>query len=276
MSAVDKTEQYVVRMDLPVGVLEKNADNPNKMSSREFDLLVDNIERTGLTDAILVRPIEGDKYRIVGGHHRLEAAQYLGFDKVPCTIITDPEFDEEAEQFQMVRMNVIHGQMDPEKFVNLYNKVSNKYNDDLLQEMFGFADEAMFESLIKQTKEALPKEMQQEFAEAAKEIKTIDELAGVLNHLIQNYGDTLDYNYMIIDFGGKESVWLRMSAEDRKNFDKIATSCKENKTTVDHAFRLMMQTAVDSPEAFIALPEDQVEISELVLTPTEEELAKEL
>ena len=272
MDAVEQTNEWVVRVNLPMSSLVKNTDNPNKMSSRQFDLLVENIERTGMTDPLLVRPIEGDKYRIVGGHHRFEAAEYLGFTEMPCTIITDPAFDEEAEQFQMVRMNVIHGQMDPEKFVKLYNQMSAKYADDMLQEMFGFADEAMFQNLIKQTKESLPPEMQEEFAEAAKEIKTIEDLASVLNHMISTFGDTLDYGYMILDFGGKDSVWLRMQAADMTAFKQIATSCKEKNVTVDSVFRALMCEV--SEGLFEDLP--KIEIPEVVLTPTEEELAKEI
>lgn len=275
MDAKARTEQFVVRQDLPIDVLLPNEENPNKMSARQFDLLVDNIERTGITDPILVRPVAGDKYRVVGGHHRLEAASYLDFEKVPCTIITDPDFDEEAEQFQMVRMNVIHGAMDPQKFMNLYNKVSAKYEQDVLQEMFGFADEALFKSLIKETKDSLPKDMQKEFDEATKEVKTIEELAGVLNHMLANFGDTLEYGYMIVDFGGKESVWLRMHKKDRVNFDKLASNCKSAGVTVDDLFRHMMLAAADEKYVGYSLISGS-DIPDVVLTPTEEEIAKEL
>ena len=55
MTAHAKT-QNLLRLSLPVTALVKNEANPNKMAAREFDLLIDNIERTGLTDPILVRP----------------------------------------------------------------------------------------------------------------------------------------------------------------------------------------------------------------------------
>ena len=111
MDGIEKTEK-IGRANLSVDDLVVNEMNPNKMKKREFDLLVDNIEKTGLTDPILVRPIEDGKYRIVGGHHRFDAAKYLGFDNVPCTIITDPSFDDDAEKFQLVRMNAIRGKVD--------------------------------------------------------------------------------------------------------------------------------------------------------------------
>ena len=101
MTAIEKTRK-LERKDIPLGLLVKNEGNPNKMSAREFDLLVDNIEKTGLTDPVLVRPLpkgkkEPQRYRIVGGHHRYDAAAFLGFEAVPCTVIDDPAFDEHAE-----------------------------------------------------------------------------------------------------------------------------------------------------------------------------------
>ena len=126
--------------------LVKNEANPNKMAAREFDLLIDNIERTGLTDPILVRPArlaaavrecqqdrhpEGFragarprnelKFKIVGGHHRFDAAAYLGLEEVPVTVIMDDAFDEDQERFQLVRMNMIRGKLDPQAFFDLYN-----------------------------------------------------------------------------------------------------------------------------------------------------------
>ena len=73
------------------------------MSQRAFDLLCDNFEQTGITDPILgpstCRPGRRQQsakcsrarepvqtFRIVGGHHRYDAAMYLGFEEVPVTV----------------------------------------------------------------------------------------------------------------------------------------------------------------------------------------------
>jgi hypothetical protein len=258
VAALDKTKN-LLRVDLPVGLLVKNSNNPNKMSAREFDLLVDNLEKTGLTDAILVRPFEiaavlwadNDnkddpdgfvstltdnevKFRIVGGHHRLDAASYLGFEKVPCTVILDPDFDEEQEKFQIVRMNMIRGKLDPQAFFDLYQSLSEAYTDEILQDAFGFAEEAEFKKLIEQTAKQLPDvKLQQKFKEAAAEIKTIDGLSKLLNHMFTTYGDTLPYGYMIVDHGGQRSMWLRVDGKTMKALDLVGDLCIENQRTVD-------------------------------------------
>src|SRR4029077_14760596 len=138
-----------------------NERNPNKMKQRDFDLLCDNFNQTGWTDPILARPFdfkkmkslaklpedellkamekEGCLLEIVGGHHRFDAAQYVGFEAGPVTVIMDPQFDEEKANFQLVRMNAIRGKLDPQAFFDLYNGLSKKYTDDVLQDAFGFA-----------------------------------------------------------------------------------------------------------------------------------------
>ncbi len=256
MAALDKTKN-LLRLDLPVQLLQKNDANPNKMSAREFDLLVDNFEKTGFTDPVLCRPIDlalvtdltenakGEEliehlvasdceFRIVGGHHRFDAASYLGFEKVPCTIIMDPEFDEEQEKFQLVRMNMIRGKMDPQAFFDLYNSLAEAYSDEILQDAFGFAEEAEFKKMIEQTAKSLPDpKLQKKFKEAAAEIKTIDGLSKLLNEMFTKYGDTLPYGYMIVDHGGQRSMWLRIEGKTMKALDVIGELCIENQRTMD-------------------------------------------
>lgn len=232
MDAIEKTKA-AKREFLPVGLLVGREDNPNKMSPRQFDLLVDNITRVGITDPIMVRPLENGTYRIVGGHHRYEGAQYLGFSEVPCTIIDDPDFDEEAETFQVVRMNVIKGQLDPAAFFNMYEKMAGKYETDILQEMFGFAEAKEFAKLIAKTAKVLPPELQGKFKEAAKEIKTIDGLAQLLNSLFTKYGDTLPFGFMVFDYGGRRSVWLQSSLKTLQSFDVISLRCRDEGRTLD-------------------------------------------
>jgi ParB/RepB/Spo0J family partition protein len=231
-SAVEKT-QKLKRLDVPVEQLEPNPDNPNEMSDAEFNMLYDNIERTGITDPILVRQLGLEKYRIVGGHHRYEIAKLLGMTSVPCTVIDDPDFDDDQERFQMVRMNVIRGQMSPQKFLKLYESLSKKYADDVMSDAFGFAEAEEFRKLVAQVTKNLPKELQKDFKKAAEEIKTIDGLAKLLNGMFTKYGDTLPYGFMCFDFGGKDSVWLRCTNETRKALLAVGKRCVDESRTVD-------------------------------------------
>lgn len=259
MSAIEKTSN-LLRINLPLGLLVKNEDNPNKMSARAFDLLIDNLERTGMTDPILARPLDfksvimladkvwpqGEKafvdalvaanlqFKIVGGHHRFDGATYLGFESVPVTIILDDNFDEDQEKFQLVRMNVIRGKLDPQAFIDLFNKMSSKYSEEVLKDSFGFVEEAEFQKLIKQFAKELPDgESQKQFKEKAKGLTNIDDLAKLLNHMMVTYGDTMPYGYMIADYGGKKSYWLRIDKQTFKALEVIGSLCIDRDRTMD-------------------------------------------
>lgn len=289
MSASTKTKK-LLRLDLPLDLLVKNTRNPNKMSDREFDLLVDNLERTGFTDPILCWPekldlvqavveatdkaslvatlIESDlKFKIIGGHHRFDAAQYLGFDTVPCTIIMEPEFDEEQSTFQTVRMNAIRGKLDPQKFFDLYNQLSSKYADDILQESFGFADEAEFKKLINQLAKTLPDaSLQKKFKEAAAEVKTIEGLSKLLNEMFSKFGDTLPFGYMTFDYGGQRSVWLRCEKKTINALEVVGHLCVDNHRTMDDVIgglvQLIAKGELKETVAKIIAKTDPVELPE--------------
>jgi hypothetical protein len=232
MSAIDKTKS-LIRMDLPITQLVGQKDNPNEMTDREFNMLTDNIERTGITDPILVRKIGENEYRVVGGHHRLAVAKLYDFETVPCTVIDDPDFDDDAEKFQVVRMNVIHGRMSPDKFVKMYQSLSVKYTNEVAAEMFGFVEEEQFLKMTKQMKSSLPKELQGDFEKAAKEIKTIDGLSKLLNGMFSKYGNSLPYGFMLVDFGGRDSIWLRMESETRKALLVVGKRCIDSGRSMD-------------------------------------------
>lgn len=265
MTGIDKTAT-LERIDVPIDHLIPNENNPNVMTGRAFDLLVDNIEKTGLTDPILVRRLGDGKYRVVGGHHRLDAAKYLGFESVPCTVITDPEFDDDAEAFQLVRMNVIRGKMDPAAFFGLYEKVKQKYADEVLQEMFGFAEEAEFQRLVQQAAKQLPKELQAKFKEAAKEIKTIDGLSRLLNQMFAQYGNTLPFGFMVIDYGGKDSIWLQVTSPTFKSAVELGFRCIEQKRSLDDVLGLLLKRFASS-EFEGLLAEVMKEAPEIVIPP---------
>jgi hypothetical protein len=82
---------------------------------------------------------------------------------------------------------------------------------------------------------------------------------------------------MYFDFGGKESIWLRMNTETRKAADAIGMMCVEEKRTMDDilggVIRLMAQGKLDSTIAQLIADTKQVEIPEGMTMPTMEALA---
>ena len=234
-------------VQLPIDVLEANEYNPNEMSDKMFNLLYDNISKMGITEPILVRKLQDDKYRIVGGHHRWTVAKLLGFETVPCVVIDDPDFTDDEEKFQVTRMNIIKGRMSPAKFAKLYQSLSPELQNEAAAEMFGFADEEEFQKMIKQSKAALSPDMQVAFDEALakKEIKTIDDLSKLLNSLFSKYGSTIPFGYLLMDYGGKESVWLRAETKERKKILTLGHRCIDASVTLDSLVHLLFDYVLD-------------------------------
>lgn len=280
-TAMQRTEE-LKRTFLPVDLMVPNSENPNEMGEQEFNLLYDNIEKMGVTDPILVRPHpeQKGKYKIIGGHHRWEVAKLHGMEEVPVTIVEAGDFDDDMERFQMVRHNIIHGKMNPKKFMDLYQSLQGKYSEEAAAELFGFADEDEFRKLVQSTANALPKEMKQSFLDASKEIRTIDDLAVVLNRLFSTYGDTVPYGYMIFDFGGQDHVWLRMEKKQKKDLIEFGKWCAAQNRTVDKVMTTLLQLAATGKLDQAAFEEAVAQLPEVTISnvgendvPTEDYLA---
>lgn len=83
------TEQ---QLSLPIAILDPWADAKgeaqpfDEYSTEALENLAQDIDRNGLTDAILVRPLPSGRFQIVSGHHRVKAFQILGRGKIPATV----------------------------------------------------------------------------------------------------------------------------------------------------------------------------------------------
>jgi hypothetical protein len=278
MSALVKT-QALQRVDLPIELLDPNPDNPNTMSEAEFNMLYDNFERVGFVDAVFVRKMPTGRYMIIGGHHRVEVAKLQEFTKVPCTIIDDPDFDDDQAAFQTVRMNVIRGKMTPDKFLKMYQGLSSKYATEILKEAFGFTDDQEFKRLLRQVEAGIPQDMLPAFKKAAKNVKDIDGLSKILNSMFAKYGHTLEYGYMMLDYGGRESVWLRIEKQTYSSVLEIGELCRSNERSMDSIIGGVLQMMAagklqDVMAQLIASTPKVVINPDLIELPTADFLAK--
>ena len=75
-------------VNIPVNKLKPFDENPYKVQDNdEMDSLITSIQDIGITEPILVRPIENtDEYEVISGHRRLHAAEKAGLETVPALI----------------------------------------------------------------------------------------------------------------------------------------------------------------------------------------------
>lgn len=220
---------------IELGRIAPNGWNPQEMTKAELAELCDSM-RDGMIAPIQVVPVaereDGKEFVIIGGEHRWEAARELGWESIPCVVLTDDKFqDVDLQRFITLRMNVIQGKLNPEKFRDLYQSMADRYTHESLQKLMGFCQSDAFDKLVGGVREGLratglpmSSEMEQEFAEIVEEVKTVDDLSNILTRLFAKYGETLKYNFMVFSFGSKDHVYVQC---DRKLFRKVKKLTKE-------------------------------------------------
>lgn len=193
-------------------LLVKNAKNPNEQDERTFNALCRSIQDEGWVEPMAtVVPNPDGTYAIVGGHHRYDAALVLGIEEGPCWVLDPEKFDQDRQNWAMVKVNIVKGKLNPAKFTALYNEMVKQYDEEVLQALMGFTDEDAFKALYKDVKRALPPALRDALERQKEEIKDIDGLSLLLNKLFQEYGDTLPSNFMVFTWAGRDVMWVKAS-----------------------------------------------------------------
>lgn len=205
---------YPYGATLKLDKLRKNAANPNVMTDKEFNALCTTIADAGwMQPMATVVPLDPehygeDEYEIVAGHHRYDAAVVLDHEEGPCWVLDPDKFDRDRRDMELVKMNQLHGKLNPVKFAKLYERLTETYEGEVVQAMMGFTEQDAFAALYKEARAALPEDMQKALDDTKGELKTIDDLSNVLNRLFTEFGDTLDSNYMVFSYGNKKVFWV--------------------------------------------------------------------
>jgi ParB/RepB/Spo0J family partition protein len=217
---------------VPIDLIHPNAWNPQTQDELTFQRLVDEIRDVGFVDPLEVVPLEDGTYRIIGGEHRWQAAKAAGLEELPCAVVIDKKWqDEDLQKFATVRLNVLKGKLDPEKFAKLYTEMAEKYGAESIQQLMGYVDTKGFQKLVgdvkRGMKKSLPKELQDEFDAQAKEAKTVEDLSNIIQHLFAKHGDTVGKSYMVFTYGKSEHIYIQADQKTKKALDKILAYCRK-------------------------------------------------
>jgi len=224
----EAVSKYPYGAMVPLAKLRKNAANPNEMTDEEFNALCDSLSTEGwVSPCTLVPGWDGvdfapedaepaaepdrdpDWFEIVGGHHRADAAGVLDMETVGGWVLDPVQFSQDRRDTNLVKLNIIHGQLNPVKFSQLYDRLRKRYDGDVLKVMMGFTGEDAFQKIYRETRAGLPPDLQKALDASKAEIRTIDDLSTVLNKLFNEFGETLDSNYMVFSWGTREVFWVR-------------------------------------------------------------------
>jgi len=227
------------------GKLVPNDWNPNEMSQAKFDALAKAVDDHGFSNPILcIEEDENGKCQIVGGEHRYHLLAVKGVpsdELVPCVILPRAEWDADRRKMETVRQNVIHGELNVEKFMTLLEDLGRKYEEESILLMMGFTDEDNINKLIDAAKGGLDdQDAKDRLEEARSEIKTIDDLSIVLNTLFDRYGKTLQFNFMFFVYGGRAHYMIQMKSKLKKTMDYIRLFCVQNEVNMNDVMHVLI------------------------------------
>lgn len=100
----------------------KNIRNERDTSIQE---LADSIERNGLINPIMVKPISSGKYEVIAGHRRFEAVKRLGLPHIECNV-TD-ETSEKDLMLAQIAENVQRKDMSALELVECFDEMKKRY-----------------------------------------------------------------------------------------------------------------------------------------------------
>lgn len=243
LSTMGEDGAKVVFKEIDIDLLDPCDWNPNEMSQAKFNALYENICEGGVIEPLVVRPRDDGRFDVVGGHHRLEVCKLAGYSVVPCMI---KDLTEDQLKFQNMRLNTIRGGINKEKFVKLYEDLASRHDPVDLPYKLGMTSQKELDSMIGSARTGVPDNMKKDFDKAVEKVKTVEDLVLVLNGLFKKHRDTVEkYNYMILDFDGNESIWVRMFKEDLKAVKKIRELCEEHSVSMDEFVRKSLSQSVD-------------------------------
>jgi len=200
------------------------------MTPDEFNLLCQSLRENGYVEPIQVIEDGEGKYRIVNGMHRFQALkEVFEWKKIPCIVIGkmgDGKWDETKYWTEVIRLNNIRGKFDlvalSKKVMELREKTKDLYDVDELKRKLGFAgSKTTFDKIIGQVEKSLPPELAKKLRKSKKEIETMEDLSVVLNGLMKQYGKTLENNFLLFSWGGKDVLMVKCSNKLWSELEKL-------------------------------------------------------
>lgn len=211
---MSELENWLGAKEVDISDIIPDPSNPNVMSDKHFDQLVEMITEEGFDEPIQIaeHPDEDGKFIIIGGEHRWRAAKSLGMEKIPA-VLKDSS-DEVTRKTQMVRRNLVRGELDRVRFSQLIKDIEAKHHisPDELSGPMGFAsEEELGKSLVKERQERDEK-VEELLDGTKKEVTVIDNVSYVLSEIFSRYGETVPQGFIF--FCHKNRMHLLVQCEE--------------------------------------------------------------
>jgi ParB/RepB/Spo0J family partition protein len=229
--------------EIPIERLVEHQDNPNQQDEKTFDEIVERMRTEGFDEPIIVVPeIKAGKqtgnFIITSGHHRKRAGVTLGYKTIPGVIREG--WNEDRIAIELVARNALRGNLDPHKFTKLYDRLTKRYDPAQIQKMTGLNQKKQLDALIKRVQDKLPVKAKKKLEEAKEEIKSVDDLTGILNNIFREHGSELDYGFMVFSQGGKKHVYIKIDSETQQKLDGLAKQVEDAEVSMPDFFKTIL------------------------------------
>lgn len=247
---------------IDVEELEPSPWNPNKQPPEVFERLCDEMAKFGCTVPLQVVKKQGGGYRIIGGEHRWLAAKKLGMEAVPCLVLEgDAWASEDLQKFETVRLNILHGNLDPDRFLKLYEEMVDKFGQEQVQQLFAFTDAKEFQKLISRLKKDLARSIPGAKGQVKKldAANTVEDVNRIVQEIIGRHGSTVDKGYMVFTYAHADHVYVPLDKETYALVKKLLKTVEAKNLHVSRALVPGLQEALRTAEGL--LPEPVVRVT---------------
>jgi ParB/RepB/Spo0J family partition protein len=210
-------ESSLKTADIRIDALVANPRNVNEMSENKMARLMKEISEVGFLvplNVIALNP-ERTQFFILGGEHRWRASKNLNMSYVTCVIHEDERFkDMDVVDLVSFRLNIIRGDMNSEKFFQMYKHLCDQVGPDKVQDQLGITDSAEFKKLTKNIQASLkaqgaPQEVIDDVSKAGKKAKTPEELSTKISKILKNYSESMMTQAIIFQSQTGESIFFK-------------------------------------------------------------------
>lgn len=135
-------------VQIAVGLIDPAPWNVNKVSPEMMWKLRSYIEREGLVQPLIVRPV-GGRFEMVGGHHRLQILRDdMHWPEVPCVVVN---VDERRAKIMSVNLNELSGDPVPHLMAALVHDLSRDTSLEDLSTILPYSENELadFEELLR-------------------------------------------------------------------------------------------------------------------------------
>lgn len=212
-------ESSLKTADIRIDALIANERNVNEMTENKLTRLMKEISEVGFLVPLNVIPLDTErtKFFILGGEHRWKAAKGLSMSYVTCVIHEDHKFkDMDFVDLVTFRLNAIRGDINNEKFVQMYKRLCERVGPEKVQDQLGITENAEFKKLTRNIQQSLkdqnaPQEVIDEVAKAGKKAKTPEDLSNKISKILKNYSQSMMTQAIVFQNEQGESIFVKAS-----------------------------------------------------------------